>query len=159
MADLSTSYVLTTPGPDITFNSGDLGDGTDKYWIQEIPGLDGPDVRAPIDPVPFGDGGIIHTFWQGPRQITIDGVLIIETVALNSAACQQALNVMEDNLRQAVVSIIAADGTLAWTPAGLSARSLTVRHNGQPRLDVRPIENYHLRQFMFSLVSESSSWA
>ena len=158
MADLATTYTLTTPGPDITFNNGSLGDGTDKYWIQALPGLDGPDVRAPIDPVPFGNGAIIHTFWQAGRRFTVDGVLIVETVPLNSAECQQALNVMEDQLRQAVVSIIAADGTLSWTPAGLGARSLTVRHDAQPRLDFPPIENFHLRQFIFSLVSEASSW-
>ena len=52
MADLIVQYVLTTPGPDITFNTGDVGDGTDKYWITSIRGLDGPSIRAPVDPVP-----------------------------------------------------------------------------------------------------------
>jgi hypothetical protein len=157
MADLATTYTLTTPGPDITFNSGTLGDGTDKYWIQAIDGLDGPSVRAPVDPVPFGDGSLIHTFFKHGRRPIFDGVLIIETVPFG-AACQAALNVLEDNLRQALESIIAANGTLAWTPTGLAARSLSVRHPGEPPLNIRPIENFGLRQFDFSLVSAAANW-
>jgi hypothetical protein len=157
VADLVTTYTLTTPGPDITFNSGTLGDGTDKYWLQGIDGLDGPLVRAPVDDKPFGDGSLIHTFFKAGRRPIFDGVLIIETVPFGGA-CQGALNVLEDNLRQALESIIAADGTLAWTPIGYAARSLTVRHPGEPPLNIRPVDNFALRQFDFSLVSAAASW-
>lgn len=158
MADLNAVYTLTTPGGTITFNNGDLHDGTNKFWIQQIEGLDGIDVRAPIDKVPFGDGEILHAFWKTGRHIAFDGVLLVESVAFNSSACVAALNVMEEQLRVAVESIIAASGTLAWTPAGQGARSLTVRHHGQPRLDIRPIENYAIRQFIFGLVSADPDW-
>ena len=159
MADLATTYTLTTPGGTITFNNGDLGDGTDKYWIQNIEGLDGPIVRAPVDDVPFGDGTIIHTFWKSGRRPIFDGVLIIETVLPWGSGCQEALNDMEDALRVALTSIISADGTLGWQPAGLSARTLTVRHPGNPPFSMRPIENFALRQFDFTLVSEDAEWA
>src|SRR5262245_7049965 len=79
MADVAPTYTLATPGPDIVFNQGDVGDGTDKYWITAIRGLDGPAIRAPVDVVPFGDGGLIHTFWKGPRRVVIDGILLIES--------------------------------------------------------------------------------
>lgn len=159
MADLATPYTLTTPGGTITFNNGDLGDGTDKYWIQNLEGLDGPIVRAPTDDVAFGDGTIIHTFWKSGRRPIVDGVLIIESVPPWGPDCQEALNALEDALRIALTSIIAANGTLAWTPAGLGARTLTVRHPGNPPFSIRPIENYALRQFDFTLVSEASEWS
>lgn len=158
MADLTTTYTLTTPGPDITFNSGSLGDGTDKYWLQDVQGLDGPSVRAPIDNVPLGNGYLIHTFYMEGRRPVFDGVIIIESVSPWGADCQEALNAMEDNLRQALESIVAANGTLAWTPAGLAAESLTVRYPAQPRYEVRPVENFALRQFVFGLVSATASF-
>ncbi len=155
MADLNTIYTLATPGGTVTFNNGDLFDGTDKFWIQEISGLDGIDVRAPVDNVPFGHGGILHAFWRAPRQLSLDGVLLVESVPSSSSSCPALLNTMEEALRAAVDSLITASGTLSWTPAGQSAKSLTVFHHGQPRLDFRPVENYALRQFVFGLISAS----
>ena len=158
MADLVTTYTLTAPGGTIIFNNGTLGDDTDKFWLHEVDGLDGPIVRAPIDPRPFTSGNIIHTFRKSGREPVLSGVLLVESVALNSSACQTALNVMENNLRVAVESCIAADATLAWTPSGQAARSLTVRHHGRPQLEIKPIENYHLRSFVFGLVSAAADW-
>ena len=34
--DLNCTYTLTTPGGTITFNNGDLHDGTDKFWIRKL---------------------------------------------------------------------------------------------------------------------------
>ncbi len=155
MADLNTVYSLATPGGTVTFNSGDLYDGTDKFWIQEISGLDGIDVRAPIDNVPFGHGGILHAFWRAPRTLSLDGVLLVESVPFSSSTCPALLNTMEATLRAAVDSLITASGTLTWTPAGQGSQSLIVYHHGQPRLDFRAVENYALRQFVFGLVSAS----
>ncbi len=157
MADLSTVWTLATPGGTIIFNNGDLGDGTDKFWIQALPGLDGTDVRAPIDHVPFGHGSLLHTFWRSGRQFAVDGVLIIETVPLASSLCQTKVNVMEAALKAAVNSLIDATGTFSGTPAGQAAQSYTVKHHGQPKLDFIPIENFALRQFIFGLVSASST--
>ena len=139
MADLVCTYTYTAPGGTIVFNNGQLRDGTDKFWLQSIQGLDGPNVRAPVDLVPMGNGSLLHAFWLSGRTPVLEGVLVIESVPLNSSGCQTALNEMEDNLRAAVESNIAATATLAWTPTGQSSQSLTVKHNGQPRLDFTPV--------------------
>lgn len=117
MADVSTPYVLTTPGPDITFNAGALGDLTDKYWLTSIQGLDGPAIRAPVDLVPFGDGGIVHTFRKGPRHVVFDGMLLIES-STSQSLCQELRNDLVANLESALDSMLTAAGSLAWTPAG-----------------------------------------
>ena len=108
MADLHVTYTLTTPGPDITFNSGVLGDGTDKYWISAIQGLDGPAIRAPVDLVPFGDGGIIHTFRKGPRRVIIDGAIWVEAFT-NQTDCQQRRNALVDDLLDALALPLPAE--------------------------------------------------
>ena len=158
MADLAATYTLTTPGGTIVFNQGDLRDGTDKYWVQNISGLDGTSVRAPIDNVPYGDGGITHDFWKGPRHVVFEGVLITESVGFPSFgdACIQLQNEMEEALIDALESILRADGTLTWTPLGLAARSLTVRHD--VTLEFSAIENYALKQFTFGLVAADPNW-
>lgn len=150
MADVIVQYLLTTPGPDITFNTGDVGDGTDKYWITSIRGLDGPSIRAPVDPVPFGNGGIVHTFWKGPRRVVVDGVLLIES----PVNCMQRRNALAVPLQQALASIIAATGTLAWTPTGQAALSLTV-YNEVP-LEIGYSDNFTVSTFSFGLISEAA---
>lgn len=155
MPDIVTEYALTTPGGNITFNDGTLGDGTDKYWLQTIQGLDGVEIRAPVDNVPFGDGGIVHTFWKGPRRPVFEGVFLIES-SFAQSDCQEIRNEMSEDLREALDSIIAADGTLSWTPIGFSARSLTVRN--EVPLNVTYEADYRLSAFTFGLISEASDW-
>lgn len=153
MPDLGATYTLSTPGGTISFNNGLLKDGTDKYWIQNIQGLDGAPLRTPQDNVPYGDGGIVHNFWKGPRHVVMEGVLVTESAGWPSHGelCRIVQNEMEDDLITALESIIRADGTLAWTPAGQSARSLTVR-NDVP-CEFTAIENFVLKQFTFGLVA------
>lgn len=155
MADLTVAYTLATPGGTVIFNDGALHTLDDLYWIQTIQGLDGAPIRAPVDFVPFGNGGLAHTFWKGPRRITFDGVIFIQSVPIGGA-CQEELNGMEETLRAALESILAATGTLSWTPLGLGARSLTVKCEVTP--DFPPIENYALRQFTFGLIAPTPDW-
>lgn len=152
MPDIIVPYTLTTPGPDITFNSGSLGDGIDKYWLTSIQGLDGPSIRAPVDPVPFGDGGLVYTFWKGPRRVVFDGLLWLDPIS--NSDCQTRRNVLATNLNQALASIIAADGTLAWTPTGEAAHSLTVRN--EVPLAITYTDNYLTSAFSFGLVSAAA---
>lgn len=147
MADLTPTYTLTTGGGTVTFNQGEVGDGTDKIWIQAIQGLDGPAIRAPVDPVPFGDGGIIHTFWKGPRRVIIDGIFLVESLA----DCQERRNDMWNSLLTALASIIQTSGTLAWTPVGLSAQSLTVF--SEVPLTTTYSDNYGVYNFNFGLIA------
>lgn len=153
MADIATTYTLTTPGPDITFNVGDLGDGTDKLWLTAIRGLDGPSIRAPVDPVPFGNGGLVHTFWKGPRRVQFDGMLLIE----DPVDCMERRNTMAAELMSALSSIIAADGTLAWafvTASGTNNETLTVRN--EIPLEIAYSDNYTVSTFSFGLVSAAA---
>ena len=155
MADLQTTYTLVTPGPDITFNQGPTNpfDTTDKYWISNIQGLDGPMIRAPVDMVPFGNGGIVHTFWKGPRRVIIDGWLIVNS-STSQDDCVQLRYALSSNLASALASIIAASGTLSWTPAGAGALSLTV-YNEVP-LTIQHSDDYRVATFNFGLISEAA---
>lgn len=154
MADLTVEYTLTTPGPDITFNDGALGDGVDKYWIDAIGGLDGPAIRAPVDLVPFGDGGIVHTFRKGPRRVRFEGMLLLDPPTLED--CQDRRNDLAFALQSALASIISASGTLAWTPVGQGAESLTV-YNEIP-LEITYTDNFLVSRFSFGLISESADY-
>lgn len=153
MADVSTPYVLTTGGGTITFNDGTLGDGTDKLWLASVNGLDGPVIRAPVDLVPFGDGGIIHTFRKGPRRPVFDGILLIES-SQSQADCQTLRNDLVASLETALNSILTAAGSLAWTPAGQSALTLSVFY--EVGLSVNYSDNYAVANFNFGLVSAAA---
>lgn len=154
MADVSTQYVLTTGGPTITFNDGVYGDGTDKFWLNSVQGLDGPVIRAPVDVVPFGDGGLIHTFWKGPRRIVLDGMLLIES-SLNQVDCQLLRNALIADLSSALDSMLSpSSGTLTWTPAGQAMETISVFC--EIGLNTPYSDNFMVQNFSFGLVSAES---
>jgi hypothetical protein len=155
LSDITTTYVLTTPGPDITFNAGIFGDGTDKYWLTEGPkGLEGT-LRTPFDLVPFGDGGIGHTTRRGPMYPIFDGMYLIES-STAQADCQELRNDLHFNLKDALDSILfPLTGTLAWTPAGQAAQSLAVSY--WVTLDAPYTDNYMVQNFSFGLFSEAAA--
>jgi hypothetical protein len=153
MADIQTTYTLTTGSGTIVFNNGQLGDGTDKYWLNSINGLDGPVIRNPVDLVPFGDGGLIHTFRKGPRRVVMDGLLWIESSRLESD-CQELRNDLADDLKVALASILTTAGTLAWTPEGESGQSLSVYYD--IGVDFPYSNDYRLQNFSFGLVSAAA---
>lgn len=159
MPDFVTTYTYTASGGTIVFNNGQLGDGTDKFWLEGIQGLDGPNVRAPVDSVPMGNGSLLHAFWLSGRTPVLEGKLLIESVPLNTSACNAALQVLEDALVAAVTSNVSASASLAWTPTGQTAQSLTVFYNGQPRLDITPSDNWNTRTFAFGLIAATGSLA
>lgn len=155
MADLACVYTLSTPGGTVSFNDGDLHTTDDLYWIANIDGLDGAPIRAQVDNAPQAHGGIIHTFWKGPRRVTIEGSILVQSVRWGGS-CLVVRNEMEDDLRVALESTHQSSGTLSWTPSGQSARSLTVR-NDIP-VDFTPQEGYMIMGFTFGLVSAASDW-
>ena len=156
MPDVATPYVLTTPAGAITFNDQTVG-VLDKYWISEIIGLSGAPIRAPVDDVPFGHGGISHNFWEGGRHILFDGAFLIQSVPCGWAQIA-VRNTMEENLRVALRSILdpLLPGTLAWTPYGGSAATLAVQHDVQ--LECAHDQNYTLRTFHFGLYAADPDW-
>jgi hypothetical protein len=157
VADISTQYTLTTDGYVIDFNAGVLGDGTDKYWLTSITGLDGPSIRAPVDLVPYGDGGIIHTFRKGPRRVVFDGMLLIES-STSQALCQTLRNELVENLLIALddcLVLAGAGADLSWTPAGGSNLTLADVFY-EVGLAVNYSDNYAVANFSFGLVSDSA---
>lgn len=97
----------------------------------------------------------MHRFWKGPRRITFDGAILIQSVPIGGA-CQEALNAMEEPLRVALESLLADTGVLSWTPLGQAFRSLEVQC--EVPLDIQPIEDYALRSFSFGLVAGNPDW-
>lgn len=148
MTDIAAVYTLTTPGGTITFNDG----AEDQYYITSIRGLESGIIRAPIDSMPQTDGAIIHDFFFGQQSIIIDGFFFITSSRVMNTILAQR-NAMTNTLRTALNSILRADGTLAWTPLGQGAESLTVRY--EVPLQPDHIDNYLNRSFSFGLVSGS----
>jgi hypothetical protein len=136
--DVTVPYVLDTPWGTITFNHTGLDRfnsyGEDEFYIgDEIDGLDGAPLRIPTDNRPNTDGGLVHGRLEGPRVLTIPGVIIIRSTRnSNSNATGIARNLMEQYLKAALKSIERADGTLTWTPRGLSEHQLIVRAHDPP---------------------------
>lgn len=146
MTDIAAAYTLTTPGGTILFNDG----STDEYYITSIRGLESGVIRNPIDNRPQTDGGIVHDFLFGPQHVTIDGFFFIRSSRIQNVILAQR-NAMTAALRTALNSILRADGTLAWTPLGQAAESLTVRY--EVPLEPDHIDNYLNRSFSFGLVA------
>lgn len=151
MADVGVVYTLTTPGTDITFNQfTDPLTGQDQYYITTIRGLESPDMRTPVDPVPLGDGALIHDFYYGARHIAIEGlILVTSTMVMNDIV--EIRNDMTDDLVSALGAILRADGTLAFTPQGGSPTSYTVRY--EVGLETTHGDNYTSLQFSFGLIA------
>lgn len=151
MSDIAVVYTLTGPGGTIIFNNGALKTLTDLYYITNITGLDGPPLRTPISNRPVTDGGIVHTFYKGPRHIVIEGIILVQSV-LTGNAIQAQRNIMEEDLMDCLDGIYQADGTLSWTPSGLSAKSLTVRQ--EVPVAYTYDNDFFVKTFSFGLVSE-----
>ena len=152
MADIGVTYTLTTPGPDIIFNDGiEPFDGTDKYYLTDIRGLESPDLRTPMDPVPLGDGALIHAFYYGATHIQMEGVLVINSTSIQNDIVE-IRNSMTADLKAALDSMTTADGSLAFTPQGEAAQSITgLRYEVGLQTSLR--DNNHTMQFSFGLVT------
>ncbi len=152
MADVGVIYTLTSPGPGtVTFNTGiDPFDGRDKYYITEIRGLESADIRTPVDPVPLGDGALVHDFWFGSTHIAVEGVILVNSTQIEDDIVQ-VRNSMTNVLSDALAYILRNDGTFAFTPQGAAARSITVRY--EVPLQTTHTDNYHTLQFSFGLIA------
>lgn len=150
MADIAVPYTLSGPGGTIVFNNGDLHTSDDLYWISNITGLDGAPLRTPQNNKPVSDGGLIHTFWKGARHIVIEGTILVQSVPCGSSM-QTIRNQMEEALLDVLDGIYQADGTLAFTPLGLSAKSLAVRQEVPCEFGYE--NEYQTKSFSFGLVA------
>jgi hypothetical protein len=157
--DITVPYVLTTPWGTITFNHTGLDRfnsyGEDEYYIGDQSGLDGYQRRLPTDNRPQTHGGLVHTRLRAPRAFVIEGALVIRSTR-NSNSNQTGIrrNEMEKDLKDALDSIEDADGTLVWTPRGLTVHSLTVRVH-DPEVNFTGIE---WETFSFGLIAANPTY-
>ena len=155
MANYAAVYTLATPGGTILFNNGTLDGIVDLYWIQTLPGLDFPEVRNPTDRAPQVSGSLVHKRLFAGLQFSVQGLLIVRSVPFGGSACQGVLDVMEENLRNALLSIGDTAGTLSWTTA-VGGQSLSVYID--VKLDVQPEADYTMRTFTFGLQAASATY-
>ena len=80
-------------------------------------------------------------------------MLLIES-STSQALCQTLRNDLVADLEDALNSMITASASLAWTPAGQAAQSLTVYN--EVGYSITYSDNYALANFNFGLVSEAA---
>lgn len=156
MPDVASVYTLTTPDDDITFNDFELFTEEDGYWLNDIQGLDESDLRVPIFNKPVTHGSrVLPGFFTGLSPAFVGEYVIQSTQVMDEIRAIR--NTMRRSLRDALRSIIDADGTLAWAEPVVGDTincSLTVRY--REKLTTGFESNFAQKTFAFSLVSEAS---
>lgn len=95
----------------------------------DITGLDGAPIRSQIDPQGQSEGGIVHQKFLGPRIITFQGkILIRSTNPGDPEGYTAAVNAVIAAAVSALEGFLNSTTTLAWTPTGGSAHSITVTY-------------------------------
>jgi hypothetical protein len=104
----SEQQTLTTPGPDITFNSG----SGDQYIL--IPAMCrwAQDLRVTSEPVPRGHGAIVFPVLRGGGHLYLGGLLYPST---DTAAARDA---MHYNLESAMTSLTGGGTGTYAQPSG-----------------------------------------
>lgn len=153
MSDIAVVYTLVCPGGTIVFNDKEIPSADDFYFLTNLKGLNGAPRRTPQDDQPQGHGGIPHNWWRGARHIPVEGEYVVQSTRIENEI-QIIRNELDAALFTAVESITtAAPGTLTWTPAGLTERSLTVLYEV-------PLEDDGIEQktFSFGLYAANPDW-
>lgn len=117
MSEVYLPYALVTPLGAINFNP----DPNEGLYLTDVAGLDGATMRSDVENLPQRDGAYVFDTLRGARYPVLTG----EIRVLSSLAAR--LTTM-DQLVQYTDAIRVADGSLTWTPTGLSdQRVVTVR--------------------------------
>lgn len=128
MADLCCAYsyagiVINNPAA-----------GADRLILGEdgVTGLDGAPIRSEIDDQGQSDGGIVHPKFFAARIIAFKGFCDIQSVekGMNSTY-YGALNALQAAVVSALEGQLNSATTLAWTPTGLSARSISCTYGNE----------------------------
>lgn len=128
MADLCCPYTYAG----ITIN--DTTEDIDRLVLGDngVTGLDGAPIRAEIDDQGQSDGGIVHPKLWAARIIVFSGVCHVQSVPYeNNAVYFAALNVLQAAVVTALEAQLNSATTLAWTPTGLTARSISCTYGNQ----------------------------
>jgi len=142
MAQYDSPASLVTPGGTIVFNAAAAP--TYLHDPGVCSGLDGAPARATVEDKPVTDGGIWHRFFKAAREVTLGGLLRVDSIT--------DLETLEADLLAACESIFsdpAVTGTYEWTPTGSTLHSITVR------CDVLPTYSgaAYNKQYTFGLVA------
>lgn len=130
--------VVGPTGRRISFN--DPNDRDFVGYIEEITGLDGPEVRESSEDFVQGDGGIHSDFYFGRRPITLSGIMDPNSFGVDR-------NRMINRLTEAT-NAMRNDAVLSWTASGGLPVQIRVRRQNSPR-----ISGGRLKQFQISLVA------
>lgn len=130
--DLCVEYSV---GASLKLNAGGLSGTTTTIRTSSITGLDGRPVRRTIWPQGASDGGILGTGRFGARLITVTGDIIVYSggemvtpVDNGVTAYLTGVNTLVASWISGLEGLINTNFTLAWTPTGGSAQSLTCRY-------------------------------
>lgn len=118
-----------------------------------IEGLDGAPIRAQIDPRGQISGGIVHTKFFGPRIITFNGVVYIQSVVdRQSGAAMAAVMAVELAVISALETQLNSATNLSWTPSGGSGQSISCTY-GTDGGEIKFTGTMLEKRFTFSLVA------
>lgn len=131
--DLCVEYAV---GGSLKLNIGGMSGTTTTIRTTAIGGLDGRPIRATILPNGAADGGDKLTARFGPRLIRVQGEvwvyssgdLLTPADAVTNGLMTTyltAVNTLVDTWVSGLEALLNSTFTLAWTPTGLSADSLT----------------------------------
>jgi len=116
MSEIYIPYALDTPLGTLSFNPTP----SSGYYLTDVAGLDGASMRSSAVALPQRSGGYVYDSLRGPRYPVLSGeVRVVDTLA-NRLTYLENLLAYTDTIRQ-------ADGTLRWTPTGLTERGCKVR--------------------------------
>lgn len=120
-----------------------------------ITGLDGAPIRKQVDLAGQADGGTVQPAFFAPRVITFAGQVLIRSVAWgDSLIYAAAVNAVEASAISALEGFLNSTTTLAWTPIGGSAKSITVTY-GTEGGEIEFFGNVLHKRFSFSLIAEN----
>lgn len=115
-SEIYLGYSLDTPLGTLSFNP----DPNEGLYLTDVAGLDGASLRASSQNLPQRDGAYVFDAPRGARYPVLSGeIRVLSTLAARLTAMEQ--------LTQYTDSIRRSDGTLRWTPTGLTERGCTVR--------------------------------
>ena len=131
--DLCVEYSV---GSSLKVNQGGMSGTTTTIRATSIVGLDGRPIRATIVPNGAADGGDKLTARFGPRLIRFNGEIFVYQAnelltpadAVRNGQMTQyltAVNTLVDAWVSGLEALLNSTFTLAWTPTGLGADSLT----------------------------------
>jgi hypothetical protein len=156
MPDFAAQYTLSPPaGSPVLFNTGEIGDGTDVFFITDVKGLDSADLRTPQFKRPLAHGGYKPVPWlEDPLHPRFEGVFLVQTSQPGSAACHSTRIGMYHDLKTALRACLGTStGTLTWTEDG-DSQSLAVSYEVKLEHGWDPYPM--VMTFTFGLFSEAS---